>query len=138
MISDIAEDLITKIKTVTVLNNRVGLAVGGKVVDPLMEKVPKPAVWVIYMGDEAQTEQDQGYCAPFIKMSFVVKVFVDYTNEKDLLDNQFPLLEDIINAVNGKSGITGAKNWKYEGQTIDEVASNRLVFDQRFSVVTVL
>lgn len=137
MISVIAQDLITKLKNVTKLNNRVGFAVGGKTIDPLMEKVTKPAVWCVYLGDESISDSDQGECGPAIRCNFVIKVFVDYLNEKDLLDNQFPLLEDIINEINGTQGPIGTKRWKYEGQTIDEINSNRLVFDQRVSIVTI-
>lgn len=138
MIAELAQDLITNLKTVTALNNRVGLAVGGRTIDPLMEKVIKPACWVIYMGDETINETDEGQCVLYTRMNFVVKVLVDYASELDLITNQYPILENIISAVNATTGPIGSKKWKYEGQSVDEIASNRLVFDQRYSIVTTI
>ena len=50
MISDIAADLVTKIKGVAALGNRVGLSVGGRDIDPLLDNLPRPANWVLYTG----------------------------------------------------------------------------------------
>ena len=141
MIGSIAQDLLTKVKTVTAFGTtpvRVGLAVGGKGIDPTMEKVILPASWVIYTGDTNIDTSNQGECGPNIRMEFIVKILVSYGTESDLITNQFTLLENVINAVNGKAGPVGTKKWKYEGQTIDELTDKRLVFDQRYSIITFL
>ena len=144
MIAETAQDLITRVKAITsnkfgVSVKRVGLAAGGTAIDPTMEKVEYPAAWVIYVSDQTVDPSDQGSCGgAMVKLNFVVKIIVNYDNEKDLIDNQYPLLVEVIRAVNGQQGPTQSKRWKYEGQSIDELTSNRIVFDQRYSISTIL
>lgn len=143
MISELGEDLLTKIKALPsekLGTNpvRIGLAVGATSIDPFLEKVTLPAAWAVYVGDATTVTSPQGQCANTVIAQFVVKVFVDYISEKDLLDNQYPLLREIAKQVNGQQGPAGAMKWKYEGQTLDEISGNRVVFDQRYSIVTIL
>lgn len=141
MIAEIAQDLVTKIKASTsfgTTTKRIGLAAGAKGMDPMMEKAARPAAWVIFVGDENLATGDQGECGANVKLNFIVKVIVDYSTEADLIDNQYPLFEEVINLVHGQSGPLGAKRWKYEGQSIDELTGSRMVFDQRYSIVTIL
>lgn len=144
MIAETAQDLIARVKGITsekfgVNVQRVGLAAGGTAVDPTMEKVEYPVAWVIYVSDQTLDPSDQGSCGgALVKLNFVVKIIVNYDNEKDLIDNQYPLLVEVIQAVNGQQGPQGSKRWKYEGQGIDELTSNRIVFDQRYSISTTL
>lgn len=143
MIAEIAEDLIAKIKATPsnkfgTTTKRVGLAAGAKGMDPMMEKAARPAAWVIFVGDENLDTGDQGDCGANLKLNFIVKVIVDYNTESDLIDNQYPLFEEVINAVHGHSGPIGAKRWKYEGQSLDELTGSRMIFDQRYSIVTIL
>lgn len=144
MIASLATDLITRVKGIAsnkfgTTVKRVGLAAGGTDIDPTMEQVEYPASWVIYVSDQNLDPSDQGTCGgALVKVSFVVKIIVNYDNEKDLIDNQYPLLTEVVKAVNGQQGPTQSKRWKYEGQSIDELSANRIVFDQRYSIVTVL
>lgn len=143
MIAEITQDLVTKIKAITsnpfgTPVKRVGLAAGAKGMDPMMERVDRPAAWVIFIGDEQLDTNLEGSCGASLKLNFVVKIIMDYATEADLVTNQYPLLETVINAVHGMDGILGTKRWKYEGQTLDELTGNRMVFDQRFSIVTIL
>lgn len=132
MIGSIASDLVTQIKTVSALGNRVGLVVGGTEIDPINRNITLPAVWVIFVGDEAVSDT-QFNKSQSIKLNFVVKVLMDYSNESDLVDTQFTLLEDVIKAVRGGIPSVGAKNWRYNGQTLDEMTPERLVWDQSYS-----
>lgn len=141
MISELGQDLLTKIKGLPsgkLGTNpvRIGMAVGATSVDPFMEKVPMPAAWAIYVGDQVNNTNAQGACATTCTYQFVVKVFVEYNTEKDMLDNQYPLLHEIAKQVNGQAGPTGSMRWKYEGQSLDELTGNRAVFDQRYSIVS--
>lgn len=143
MISELATDLLSKIKALPSgkLGTgpvRIGLAVGATAIDPFMEKVTLPAAWVIFTGDQTNSADQQGMCGGTVVASFIVKVFVDYISEKDLLDTQYPLLREIAKQVNGTQGPVGSMRWKYDGQTLDEISGNRVVFDQRYSVVTIL
>lgn len=143
MIAEISQDLVAKVKSIAsdsfgTTTKRVGLAVGARKNDPLMDDTPKPAAWVIFIGDQNVDGAAQGTCQAMIQYNFIVKVVVDYANEKDLIDNQYPLLTEIIKAISGQGGPLGSQRWKYEGQTIDELTSSRLVFDQRYSITAVV
>ena len=143
MISQLGTDLVNKIKALPsgkLGTNpvRVGLAVGATTIDPFMEKVQLPAVWAVFTGDTTTSADPQGQCAATVTAQFIVKVIVDYVNEKDLLDNQYPLLREITKQINGMQGPTGSMRWKYEGQTLDEISGNRVIFDQTYSIVTIL
>ena len=145
MIGQLALDIITKAKSIEsngfgTTVKRVGLAAGGTAIDPLMEKVARPAAWVIFVGDQ-NTDQtsDQGNCAGAqVSVNFIVKIIMDYDTEADLINVQYPLLKEVIRSINGTQGPLGAKRWKYEGQTLDELSANRVVFDQRYSITTIL
>ncbi len=143
MITELATDLLNKIKELPSNKlgtsvKRVGLAVGATSIDPFMENVTLPAVWAVYVGDQSNNQTSQGQCGEMLTASFVVKVFVQYESEKDLLDNQYPLLHEIATQLNGQPGPIGAMRWKYEGQMLDELTGNRVVFDQRYSISTKL
>lgn len=142
MIGELAANLVTKIKQVTSLgvapNQRVGLTVGGTESDPTLSSVQMPAAWIIFVGDQAIDANDQGDCAPYIRYNFAVKVLVDNTSESALTSISMPLLEEIISVVNSQASVVGAKKWRYEGQSIDEISGQRLVFEQRFSVTAIL
>lgn len=143
MISELATDLLNKIKALPsgklgTTTKRIGLAVGATSIDPFMEKVTLPAAWAVFVGDQSNNTTQQGQCGEMITANFVVKVFVQYTSEKDLLDTQYPLLHEIATQVNGQQGPTGSMRWKYEGQTLDELTGNRAVFDQRYSITSKL
>jgi len=143
MIAELSLDLLTAAKSIAsnkfgTTTKRVGLAVGAKSVDPTMQKVQTPAAWVVFIGDQNTSPLVEGECPPFVKMEFIIKVFMEYTTEADLLANQYPLLAELITTINARQGPTGARKWKYEGQTIDELTGNRIVFDQRYSIVAAL
>lgn len=143
MIAELSADLLTAVKEIAsnkfgITLKRVGLAVGAKSIDPTLQKVQLPAAWVVYIGDQNLSALDQGECPAFTKTDFIIKVFMEYSTEADLIANQYPLLEELINTINGRQGPVGAKKWKYEGQTLDELTGNRIVFDQRYSIVAAL
>jgi phage gp37-like protein len=135
MLAELAQDLVDKLKTVSGLESRVGLAVGGREGDPLMTKVALPAAWVVYRGDEAIDDTTRGRCVATVRTTFIVKVLVEYKSGLDLTSVQFPLVESIIKTINGTkpTGLLTTTGWKYEGQTIDEIETNRLVYDQIYT-----
>lgn len=141
MIGELAQDLVDRIKAIPSQKfgasvPRVGLAVGGKNIDPLVTIADRPCAWVIYVGDENLDEDES--CGPFIRFNFIVKVIIDYSNGNDLITTQFPLLEEIVSQLNGVKGPLGAKSWRYEGQTLDELTGERMVFDQRYSITAIV
>lgn len=141
MIAEAAQDLITKLKTITSFGTtvkRVGLAAGAKGMDPMMEKADRPAAWVIFVGDSNPAGDRNPSCVTSIVLKFVVKVIVDYNTESDLLNIQYPLLEEIIQTVAGKEAGDLSVKWKYDGQALDELTGDRMVFDQRYSITVVV
>lgn len=143
MISELATDLNTAAKSVAsgafgTAPIRVGLAVGAKAIDPTLQKVDTPAAWIVFTGDQNTSSTEQGECVTYVKMEFIIKVFLDYDTELDLITNQYPVLNELIVTINGRQGPNGSKRWKYEGQSLDELTGNRVVFDQRYSIVAAL
>lgn len=142
MISELATDILNKVKngTSTSFGNpkRVGMASGGKNLDPLMTKSIRPACWIVFLNDQNVDAQDnQGSCGSMFKYTFVVKILLDYSTEEDLLTNQLPVLEAVQLAVNGQQGPIGSRKWLYEGQTIDELSANRMVYDQTYTIYAI-
>jgi len=60
-------------------------------------------------------------------------VLVGYTNDIDLLDNQYPLLDSIVAAVQGTEAPSGM-NWRCVGKQLARVFDNRLAYELRFTV----
>lgn len=143
MISLLATDLLTAAKSISsnkfgTTVKRVGLAAGAKGTDPTMSKVTTPAAWIVFIGDQNLSSQLEGECPTFAKLEFIIKVFMDYKSEADMIANQYPLLTELITTLNGRQGPLGSRKWKYEGQTLDELTGNRIVFDQRYSITAAL
>lgn len=136
MIAELAQDLTTKVKSVTsnafgTTVKRVGLAAGAKGTDPLMQRVALPASWIIFTGDENVEITDRTMCGPTVKFSFAVKIIMDYTTEANLLSAAYPLLDEVRDTVHSSTGVKGGQ-WKYEGQLLEEL-TDRIIFEQRYS-----
>lgn len=134
MIGELAQDLINKISTVTALGGRVGAVVGGTESDPTMSDAPVPFAWVIFGGDTPNVpESGQKY--QIVQYNFSVIVTIEYGQpEADLLTNQFAVLEAIQMAVRGTQGHNNSDLWNYEGQELQTVFPNRLVYNMDFSI----
>lgn len=137
MIGTIAQDLVTKVKSVPsnvfgTTTKRVGLAVGGKNADPLMVKTPRPAAWVMFVSDENVDQSTRITCGPSVRFNFIVKIIMDYTTETDIIANQYTILDEVRDTVHSSLGPKGAQ-WKYEGQQLEEL-TERMVYEQRYSL----
>ena len=138
MIGTLATDLLTKVKTITSFGTtppRVGLSIGGKTLDPLLENITKPACWVVFTGDNnTDLTRPSNRCNKTLQYSFIVKVIIDYSNDNDLITNQFPLLELVMTTLDGSTVATRSDKWKYVGQTIEEITDKRLIFNQSYTI----
>lgn len=135
MIGELAQDLINKISTVAALGGRVGAAVGGTETDPTMSEAPVPFAWVIFGGDNPQAPEN-GQKYQQVQYNFSVVVAIDYgVSEADLINNQFAVLEAIQMAVRGTQGHNYSDLWNYEGQELQTVFPNRLVYNLAFSII---
>lgn len=137
MISDCAQSLIDLVKATPgdlfgTTTKRVGLAVGGNSVDPLMVNVPVPAAWIIFTSDENVSTTSRVMCGPMVKFNFVIKIIMKYTTEADIIANQYTILDAVRDTVHAATGPKG-NQWKYEGQVLEEL-TDRMVFEQRYSL----
>lgn len=141
MIGDLSTDLLTKLKTITSFGTtppRVGLTIGGKTLDPILEKIVKPACWVVFAGDQNTSTNPNGRCPKIFSYTFIVKVIIDYTNDNDMIANQFPVLEEVISVLDGSQGPTKSEKWKYAGQSVEEITDRRLIFNQTYNITATL
>lgn len=134
LISDVAEDLLTKIKGISNFGNRVGLAVGGQEIDPQLRQLPHPAAWVVYVGDTVETPYEATPCPSVVTRNFVVKILIDYDLNESQLTSDFDLLQITIQTIAGSSGPNGTQPWFYAGQVLDELNPDRQVWDQNYSI----
>ena len=132
-ITTIAQHLVDTVGAVSAFGGRVGLAVGGQEIDPINRELTRPAAWVIYIGDDFVSGSQINPCSTVVKLNFIVKILVDYDNESNLISTHLPLLHDVVQAVQGEEPVTGMK-WLYEGQGLEALDSDRMVWNQQFSI----
>ena len=99
MIAALAQDLLTRVASLAALTNRTGLAIGGRMNDPGLLKIPLPAAWIVLKTDTVDESSFQrgpasGLIPPSQEMmaTFAITLFVPYIDDTDLLTTQFPLL----------------------------------------------
>lgn len=134
MIAELATNLIDKIKTVSALGNRVGMAAAGGPTDPSMKSVPLPAAWLMFESDSITSADSRGYTADDVDYVFTLAVMISYKSQEDLINNQLPLLEAIARSASGKESTNFALRWKYQGAQLVDVFDDRLVYEMRFLV----
>lgn len=132
-ISVITQDIVDRVKAIPEFGGRVGLAVGGQEIDPINVELHRPAVWVIYVGDDIISDNEINSCFEIIKLNFVVKILVDYDNETNLIGTHLPLLHKVVGAVKGNEPIYGS-NWIYDGQGLEALEPSRMVWAQSYSI----
>jgi hypothetical protein len=132
MIAELAQDLINKIKTVTVLGDRIGMAAAGGATDPSMASVPLPAAWLLFESDSIEVT----YQGPVqdITYNFSLALHVSYSSQSDLINNQLPTIETIARSVSGKDSTSSASKWHYQGAQLVDVYNDRLVYELSFMV----
>lgn len=138
MIDLILDDAVTKLKTISALNNRVGMALGGRDIDPQLENVPKPAAWILYNGSTNIDEREDGSCVTPVRHDLDVLLIVDNGNATHLKTNVFPLIESVIAEINGKEGPLGTKYYRYESSFLDALESDRLIYSFRFTIIAMI
>lgn len=135
MYADNAQNLLALIETVPALVKSSGLAVGGRSSDPAMANIPLPSAWVILAEDKPRdAETGSNPDGQVVISTFVVMVYVAYISQADLITNQLPLLEATMKAIRGKASASGQK-WRYEGQKLSLINTDRLAYEQRYSVI---
>lgn len=154
MIAECAADLLARVQGVSALAERSSISLGGHSIDPGLLKIPLPAAWVMYGGDQPDeapygTSGQGGYglvpAAQVMLSNWRVVVYVAYTSDADLLTNQFPLLEAVAKAV--KTAVTdpsgdivapSGHRWRYTGQKLALVYNDRLAYEQHYTLDMVI
>jgi hypothetical protein len=140
MIAELARDLLARVRSVPSLEESTSLTLGGKKEDPALLKCPVPAAWVKFASDASDEQSyEHGPASGFISEAqlmmagFLVTVLVPYRTDDDLLDTQYPLLDAVSAAVHAQDGPSGFR-WRYAGQRIALVYTDRLAYEQRYMV----
>lgn len=133
----IAQDIVDTIKTVPELGNRVGLAVGGRDIDPINLDLPHPAAWIVFTGVPVVDSSPSAPRNVAVIYNFEVKILTDYGVEAQMISTDLPLLEKIIETVKGSevSGLPYHK-WEFGGMVLEELNPDRLVWNISFSIST--
>ncbi len=154
MIAECAADLLARAQSVPELTSRCGLSLGGHSIDPTLLKIPLPAAWVIYGGDQpdeapfGSSGQGGGGMVPQQQVMLSlwrVVVYLPYTTDEDLINVQYPLIESVLMAVrntitsddNGTAAPSGHR-WRYAGQKLVLVYNDRLAYEQHYTLDMVL
>lgn len=135
-ISLASRDILTRVKALPELENRVGFTVGAQDMDPMNDKLALPFCWIVYTGDNVVANNEVKPSCQLLKLNYIVKVAIDYDrNETELIDVRLPLLHTISSAVGGESptGLPGSY-WMYEGQSVESIDSDRMVWVQNYSI----
>jgi len=134
-LADLMDDAITKTKSATTIDSRAGLAAMHHT-DPTMRRAPLPCAWVIY-GGMSNASPDPNGIPGGIDASYeiIVKVLLAYNTESDLKAAQYPVLDDIRDAMTSSplTAVKGCVHFKFEAETLEEM-DDRLVYVQRYSV----
>ena len=146
MIAENAADLLARVKSIAALTNSAGLAIGGRAGDPSLLKIPPPAAWILFGGDQVDEDPHTagGRGGPgmvpgveVILAIFRVLVYVAFIDDNDLIANQYPLLELVIRAIRGQQAPSGHR-WRYLGQKLTLVYNDRLAYEQRYTLDMVI
>ena len=135
MYSENAAALLALAQTVPTVATSVGMATGGRATDPAMTNVPLPCVWLV-MSDDKPHDPSTGSnpAGQVVITTYVLMVHVPYVSQADLLGTQLPLLESIVAAIRGQQAPKGQK-WRYEGQQLSVINVDRLIYEQKYSIV---
>jgi hypothetical protein len=135
MYAENALNLLNLLTSVPALAANAGLAAGGRASDPSMIHVPLPCAWLLLAEDKPNdAATGSNPAGQVVSTDFIVMLHIPYVSQADLLANQLPLLEATIAAVRGKQAPRGQK-WRYAGQKLMLINPDRLVYEQRYSIV---
>jgi len=133
MIAECAKDLYDKVQAISALAASAGLAVGGKEGDPGMTKIPLPAAWILAHNGVTTLPPTDGQVKQktTAQLVYVVMLHVAYISQSDLINNQLPLLQAIINKVHGTDSPTGER-WAFKDYLLTLVNTDRLGYRIQF------
>jgi hypothetical protein len=132
----LAQDLYEKLNSVPSLAGKVGLTTGGKQHDPALANMPLPGAWAVLTSLTAAgpklpiTPKTQA-----MQCGFSIMLFVAYGTQSDLVNNQYPIIAQVIAAISGQEAPTGVR-WAFEDMKAILINPDRLGYELRFSITT--
>ena len=147
MIAESIADLLARVRSVPVLATSTGLFLAGKGADPTLQGISMPGANVVFTQDQVDedpyTPSGRGPgrvpAQEVILSTHSVFIYLQNTNETDLLAVQLPVIEAVILAVkaNGLPSPKSRHGWRYIGQRY-VLLPDRLIYEQRYTLNWVL
>lgn len=143
-IANCAQDIFSKVSAIPALAQSTGLTVGGQEPDPGMTKIPLPAAWVLF--SEA-TNQNVGQLENLpprlsnVLLQQTIMLHVPYKSQSDLITNQLPLLESVIQAIQGTTvgpSDAASQRWNLHSVKLVAINTDRQIFRLIFELFTPL
>ncbi len=134
-----AADLLAKVRSITALALRTSLTLGGRTIDPGLVNVALPAAWVTHTASKPDQRDythgpESGFISASMQMAeWAVILFIEYSTDDDMLNVQYPLLDELVLAVHGTLSPTGMQ-WRDAGRRISKIYPDRLAYEQNFTL----
>jgi len=136
MIAELMTDIISKLNSVTELQNKVGAQLGGTDTDAAMSDAPVPFAWVLFNnGVPLESNLHNGRNYAINQLEFVVLLAIEYgvATEEDFILNHLSLIDKAVGAVHASEEVTYAGLWEYTGCALHATYPNRLIYQLGFS-----
>lgn len=142
-LSAAANDLYTKIQAIPALAASTGLTVGGREPDPGLTQIPLPAAWILlsqFDNENLGSLLNRPPTVANVRALYGVMLYLPYKSQSDLIDNQLPLLEQVISAIQGTAiANTGAsQRWSLQSGKLVLLNTDRLGYHLAFELYTPL
>jgi hypothetical protein len=142
-LSAAALDLFTKIVAIPALATSTGLAIGGKEPDPGMTKIPLPAAWILlaqFDNENLGSLTNRPPTVANVRAQYGVFLYLPYKSQADLIANQLPLVEQVVQAVQGTPiANTGAsQRWALASGKLAGVNTDRVIYHLAYELFTPL
>jgi hypothetical protein len=139
-----AQDVFTKISALPALAQSTGLTVGGQEADPGLTKIPLPAAWVLFTGANNQNTgilENRPPTLSNVLIEQTVMLHLPYESQSDLIAVQLPLMEAVINAIQGTpigSADVASQRWNFNSTKLVGLNPDRQIFRIIFEIFTPL
>ncbi len=139
-----SQDIFAKVSAIPALSATTGLTVGGQEPDPGLTKIPLPAAWIVLSEFTNQNTGQLENLPPRLSnvlLQQTVMLHVPYTSQSDLINKQYPLMEQVIQAIQGTPvGTSGAasQRWNLHSGKLTALNPDRQIYRLIFEIFTPL
>lgn len=137
MIAEYANDLVTRLNTVTEFGGRVAVTLGGTEADPTLASVEAPCAWVVFRGQQNTAQSNRKFQDMRLFFSVILKL-KNGEGENDFVNTQLQLIETASQAVRGKViPDQGLQLWGYDGCSLIDYLPGAVLYDLTFAASAV-